>query len=476
MKATSAVATVLLALAVVLSYVTGSTAAHPAPAVVGTAAVVESTVVCPVIDSSPSGTSTVATIADISGATGNRGAVVATTLAGTKSVVTPLPLPLGTVQSKAGVDSSIAVSSVGPVAASLVADQVLETSDGRYRGLASGACESPQTDWWFAGLDGRVGYSDSLVVANAATTPAEVTVSLWSKTGPVSNQHLNAIAIAAQSRTVVQLAQVAPNDAVIGMQVHAHSGAVAAAVVERRTTALSSDGGDLVPPTLAPNKAQVIAGYAKGAGNHYLYVANPGDLDATVTLKLTTGSGSFVPSGVNQFVVKSGQTRFVDLTKVFGGQTGAVQIASDQKVFAQGMASLTVTGLRPDRQWLAATDPIDGTVGVANGHEPDGGQCLLLLTAPAAAATVQVKTPAGKTTSITVPAGTSVQADIASTITNGTGSWPFSLTSTGGPVYGVRMLNFGGAHGALISAEPFTPLPKPIPLPPVRSDPKIAVK
>jgi hypothetical protein len=438
--------------------------------------VVATTVVCPVVDSSPSGTSTTATVADVSGVAGNKGVVVATTLAGSKSTIAPLPLPLAGIPSKAGVDSSIAISATGPAAASLVADQILETSDGRYRGLASGACESPRTDWWFAGLDGRVGYSDSLVVANAATTPAEVTVTLWSKTGPVTNQHLNAIAVGAQSRTVVQIAQVAPNDAVIGMQVHAHSGAVAAAVVERRTAALQSDGGDLVPPTLAPNKAQVVAGYAKGVGNRYLYVANPGDLDATVDLKLTTGSGSFVPSGVNQLVVKAGQTRYLNLTKVFGQQTGAVQIKSDQRVFAQGMSSLTVTGLRPDRQWLAATDPVDGITAVANGHEPDGGECLLLLTAPGAAATVQVKTPAGKTMSITVPAGTSIQADITSTITNGTGPWPFTVTSTGGPVYGVRMLNFGGAHGALISAEPFTPLPKPIPLPPVRSDPRIAVK
>jgi hypothetical protein len=263
---------------------------------------------------------------------------------------------------------------------------------------------------------------------------------------------------------------------VIGMQVHAHSGAIAAAVVERRTSALRSDGGDLVPPTLAPNKSQLISGYAKGDGNRYLYIANPGDLDATVNLKLVTGSGSFVPSGVNQVVVKAGQTKYVNLTKVFAGQTGAVQLTSDQRVFAQGMSSLTVQGLRPDRQWLAATNPIDGTAAIANGHEPDGGQCLLLLTAPAAAATVQVKTPAGKSTTITVPAGQSVQADVTSTITNGTGPWPFTVTSTGGPVYGVRMLNFGGAHGALISAEPFTPLPAPIPLPPVRSDTRIAVK
>jgi hypothetical protein len=113
---------------------------------------------------------------------------------------------------------------------------------------------------------------------------------------------------------------------------------------------------------------------------------------------------------------------------------------------------------------------------VATGHEPDGGQCLLLLSAPGAAAEVKVTTPSGHTTTVSVPAGRSVEVDVTSTVHEGNGPWPFTVTSTGGPVYGVRMLNFGGAHGALVTSEPLTPLPTPIPLPPVRSDPRIAVK
>jgi hypothetical protein len=42
------------------------------------------------------------------------------------------------------------------------------------------------------------------------------------------------------------------------------------------------------------------------------------------------------------------------------------------------------------------------------------------------------------------------------------------------PVYGVRVLHFDGAHGALNTAEPLTALPTPIPLPPVREDPRLA--
>jgi hypothetical protein len=51
------------------------------------------------------------------------------------------------------------------------------------------------------------------------------------------------------------------------------------------------------------------------------------------------------------------------------------------------------------------------------------------------------------------------------------------VTSTGaGPVYGVRVLSFAGAHGALITGEPLVALPTPIVLPAVRSNPRIAMR
>jgi hypothetical protein len=46
----------------------------------------------------------------------------------------------------------------------------------------------------------------------------------------------------------------------------------------------------------------------------------------------------------------------------------------------------------------------------------------------------------------------------------------------GGPVYVARELRFRGAHGALVTTQPLTPLPQPIPLPAVRLDPRIAVR
>jgi hypothetical protein len=176
-------------------------------------------------------------------------------------------------------------------------------------------------------------------------------------------------------------------------------------------------------------------------------------------------------------VVRAGRTRGIILDHQLDGSTGAVLVTSDQPVVTEGLALVQAKPHRPDLMWLAATDSLSGPAAVATGREPDGGSASLLLTAPAAAAVVTVRTPGGHTQTITVPAGHSVASNITNTIRTTGGSWSFvaSVTS-GGPVYGVRLLSFSGAHGALVTGEPLVALPKPISLPPVREDPRAGVR
>jgi hypothetical protein len=134
--------------------------------------------------------------------------------------------------------------------------------------------------------------------------------------------------------------------------------------------------------------------------------------------------------------------------------------------------------LRPDFVWLAATKPLSSPAAVAIGREPEGGDCVLILSAPGKrSGTVRLTTPGGRSRTIEVEAGHTVQTYITDTVKSKTGPWPFVVTSTGdGPVYAARMLLLHGAHGALMTTEPLTPLPLPLPLPGVRHDPRLAVR
>jgi Family of unknown function (DUF5719) len=477
----------LLALGVA-GAVTGTTASRALLPAVTTAPVTAAELVCPRIDSGSATTGGMTVVADVARALSppsqSSGQVSATKLTdrhGRRTSTLTLS-PAAVTATRKGLIPALAVKAVGSIAASVVADQTALTSSGRFRSLVGSRCVPPATDWWFAGADGRVGYTDILQLGNPAPTAAEVSLSMWSHNGPVPGSHLDTVRVPARSSVTMPLASIAPDVPTIALHVHASSGAVSAALVDRRASGLRANGGDFMPATVPPTRHAVVAGFAAGAGSSRLVLANPGGVAAMVGLRLVTSSGAFVPAGDNQVVVPPGHTRVVVLDKAFAGATGAVELASDQPVVAEGLSIVTAAPQRPDLMWLAATPPLVGSAGVARGRAPDGGHTLLLLSAPAGGASVRLSTPSGGDRTLSVPAGRSVEVDVTAAVkprvaSQLTGPWPFAVTVLGAvPVFGVRVLSFAGAHGALVTGEPLVALPTPTVLPVVREDPRVATR
>lgn len=477
---TTLVLATLIAL-VVIAYATGSTAGKVRVATAGSAPVTSTELVCPNVNGVPAATTSRAAVADISAAltppSQSTGAVAATLLAGSKSKTTALHTPPAvTLPSVSKQSHTYQIAATGSVAATLAADTVTETTSGRYRGLLGVRCQAPATDWWFAGADGRIGFTDMLLIANPSPAPATVAVSTWGAKGPVSNQ-LDALRIRAQSTTRVSIASIAPDVASVGVRVHATSGSVMATIVDHRSKGIDSLGGDVIPSVAAPFTSGVIPGFPPGRGPRYLILTAPGDRDATVNLRMVTKSGSFAPSGINQFVVRAGHSKVVSVARPLAQSPGAVELSSDQPIIASGLSVTLETGGRPDLMWLGVTPPIQGAAAIADGKQPDGGHTILYLSAPQGAAQVRVTAPSGSATTIAIPAGKSIAAEISKTVHEPSGPQPFVVTPIGSaPVYGIRALYFAGAHGALITGEPLIGLPKPLPLPPVREDPRVAIR
>jgi hypothetical protein len=481
-----ATAAALVALAVV-GGMTGSDAAAPTGATPAFAPVTTRTLVCPQINGVVSEVVANAAVADFAGAlrppSTSTGKVTATVIGGAKRTTTSLSVqPVAVVRSVPKHNETIAFHATGSVAASIAVDEHSLVTAGRNRGLYGVACAEPQTDWWFAGADGRVGYDDTLVLTDPSTTAASVELSLWGARGPVSNSQVDMVRVPAGGVTNVPIPKIAPDEATLTVHVHASSGSVTAALLDRRSAALNSHGGDYIPPTRPPARSAVVPGFTAGAGLRVLYLTDPGPVDAAVSLRLVTPSGSFVPAGDEQVVVHAGHTTMVKLDRAFAGATGAVTLTSTRPIITSGLTQALVPRQRPDLAWLAATAPVDASAGVATGRAPYKGACRLLLSAPSAAATVEIRTPTGNHTMIKVPAGRSVAVDITHVI-EGTRahpaavSWPFLVTVTGSaPVYGVRELVSAGAHGPLVSSEPLVDLPAPLRLPIVRENPRLATR
>jgi len=334
----------------------------------------------------------------------------------------------------------------------------------------------PGTDWWFVGADGRVGTTDLVFLVNSADAPANLALSFWSSRGPLSPPNSGGIIVPAHSTLLRRVSDFAPDVAGVSMRVRANSGKITAAVVDLESTGTTPTGSDSLPPTLPPTNSSVVTGFMPGATYDRLDLMNPGDRDATVSLRVMTPTKNFVPAGHQTVVVPAGHTSSVDLSGAISGESAAVAVSSDVPVSAAAVtAQRPTTGFR-ELAWLPAQHALPGPAGIAGNVPPFNQKVNLILTAPEATAKVRLDTPAGVNAVVTVPAGRTVNVDLRATLHAGAGGpGPLLVTPLDAPVYVVRTLYALGDHGPLMAAAAPMVLPKAIALPPVVPDPRAAL-
>jgi hypothetical protein len=205
-------------------------------------------------------------------------------------------------------------------------------------------------------------------------------------------------------------------------------------------------------------------------------LANPGDRDVSVSLRVLTPTKNFVPAGHQTVIVPAGRTTSVDLSGAVAGEAAAVLVDSDGPVAAAGLtAQAPADGFR-ELAWLGAQPALGAAAAVASTAPPFGQKVHLILTAPTATARVRLSTPSGASTVVTVPAGRTADVDLRAVFKAGTGGpGPLLLTPLDGSVYAIRTLYASGAHGPLIAASAPMVLPRPTDLPPVVADLRAAL-
>ncbi len=161
---------------------------------------------------------------------------------------------------------AVLVTAEGSGAAAVAADQQRLIPHGSNRGLFSTACLEPATDWWITGADGRIGYIDTLVLANPGTTAANVTVTAWSSGGALEPPKLQSFTVDPLSAVDLPVANYAPDAANVTLHVHANSGRVTAEVRDIRVNGIRAAGLDWIPPTRPPARSLVVPGIPAGAG------------------------------------------------------------------------------------------------------------------------------------------------------------------------------------------------------------------
>ena len=347
--------------------------------------------------------------------------------------------------------------------------QGLEAELTQDSGLASVRCAEPGSDLWFLGPGQQNGGSQvQLDLMNVDSTAASVDVSVINDGGQVAAGNDNGITVPPHQTVTESLSSVARGSSVLAIEVHTSIGRVAADV-----SAESHGVTGWLPGTAAPSTRLVIPGVPPSGGTAGLFLANPGNSTAHVTVTAITPQGHIRPFGSESVDLPGQSPSYVALSPL-GGTTAALQITSNVPV----TGAVVVPGSSGPGVLTAATAPISEQAIVAGNTSGAGMAASVLLSAPGAAARVRLTEIAPVSrggTSVTasqvvpVKAGRTLAAPVKAPKGAKHGS-PFALVITplhgSGPLYAARVETQG--RSSVVSIIPAASALTTISLPPVR--------
>jgi hypothetical protein len=393
--------------------------------------------------------------------------------------VSVLTLPAGAVTGKKSgpVAQGWSVTGSGSMAQSMEAELADTT------GMASVRCSAPGSDLWFVGPGQQNGASKiSLDLMNVDSLAASVDVSVITDAGQSQAGNDTGITVPAHQTVTKSLSSVANGSSVVAIEVHTSVGRVAADVSE------SSSGGPAswLPGTAAPSTRLVIPGVPPSGSAAVLFVADPGDSSAKVTVTAITPQQDFQPFG-KQSVDLPGQSASSVALSPLGGTTAALEITSNVPVVAgvvvPGSAATEATATAAATAataptGTAATAPISQQAVIAGNTSGSGLAASVVLSAPGTAGRARLTEIApvrGASGSVTASQVVSVKAGrtLVQTVTAPHGAKhgaAFAIVITplagSGPLYAARVETQG--QNSVASIIPAESALATISLPPVR--------
>lgn len=241
-------------------------------------------------------------------------------------------------------------------------------------------CDSPAPERWFTGVGASAEHASTLTLVNPDKGPAVADVTVWDGRGIVDVPALRGVRVPGGRSTSFDLATVAPNRDALAVRVMVTRGRLASSVVD----VVDPVGRDApvrewLPAQSAPATTSYVAGVGTSPADRVLTLANPGDSEVRVTLKLASEESEFAPSGVEEVTLEPGSVSEVDLSGVLRGP--ALQGVQALRLEATGPVTASLrTIAATDLALAAAGSTVTGETAVAL---PDGSKRLVLVGADA---------------------------------------------------------------------------------------------
>jgi hypothetical protein len=333
-------------------------------------------------------------------------------------------------------------------------------TDGDLQGTAAATCQQPSNDLWLAGASTTLGRTSLLVLSNASTTPATVSLELYGSKGQIQAPGSRGLLVAPGTTRSIVLAGLAPGEAQLSVHVRSAGGPVAAAIQQSVLRGLTPGGVDFISPGAAPAARQVMTGIdIQDAGgvasltsekgyedaDPALQLTVPGQSDAVVEIKLFGRDGQKALPGGGVVTAKAGSVTEVSLAGVPAGHY-TVAATSDISF----VAAVRVTrGLTHE----SASDVAWAAAGVRLGSQhvvpvPQGGQRTLVFGALEDRATISYSaiTADGRIAAAStadIAGGTTTSIDIPEKVQESV-VVGYVVSASGDAAYGALMLQQEG--------------------------------
>ena len=230
-------------------------------------------------------------------------------------------------------------------------------------------CSEPAPEQWFTGVGAAAEHASTLTLINPDRGPAVADVTVYDGSGVVDVPALRGLRVPGGRSATFALADVVPSRDALALGVSVSRGRLGASVVDViDPVGRPRPVREWLPAQAEPSESSYVVGVgtapAGSVAGRFLTVANPGDSEVRVELRLVGLDSEFAPAGVEELRLAPESVQEVDLGRVLRGR-----VAEDvQGVLLDATAPVTAT-LRThvsDDLALAVAGPgVDSEAGVA---------------------------------------------------------------------------------------------------------------
>jgi hypothetical protein len=203
---------------------------------------------------------------------------------------------------------------------------------GRYGDGGATACASPAPEQWFTGVGASAEHGSVLELTNPDRGPAVADVTVLGPDGPVDVPAMRGVTVPGGRTVRFDLAAEAPDRADLALRVVVSRGRLGAHVVDVvDELGRGARSRDWLPSQPAPATTSYLMGLGGKPGDRVLAVANPGDDEVRVALRVVSRGSEFAPTGTEELTVPPGATGTLDLTGVLRSKAarGAIGVRLD---------------------------------------------------------------------------------------------------------------------------------------------------